>query len=67
MEEPKGHTTDPVCTGGSVIGIKYKDGIMLAADTAGNFGGLLRYKNFQRLTKVSDNCALATGGELSDL
>jgi 20S proteasome subunit beta 7 len=39
-------TTDPICTGTSVIGLKYKAGVMLAADTQGCYGGLLRFKDF---------------------
>ena len=40
---------------------------MLASDTAGNYGGLLRFKQFERINKVSGTTALASGGELSDI
>ena len=34
-EDPKQHTLSPVVTGTSVLAIKYKDGVMMAADTLG--------------------------------
>lgn len=33
--DPRQHTKYPYVTGTSVIGLKYKDGIMIAADTLG--------------------------------
>jgi 20S proteasome subunit beta 7 len=33
---PIQHTQQPIVTGTSVLGIKFKDGVMLAADTLGN-------------------------------
>ncbi len=38
------HTLRPIVTGSSVVGIKYRDGVMLAADTLGSYGNLARYK-----------------------
>jgi 20S proteasome subunit beta 7 len=32
---PIQHTQQPIVTGTSVLGIKFKDGVMLAADTLG--------------------------------
>lgn len=32
---PKAHTQQPIVTGTSVLGIQFKDGVMLAADTLG--------------------------------
>ena len=34
LKNPVGHTQVPVNIGTSVMGLKYKDGVMLAADTA---------------------------------
>jgi 20S proteasome subunit beta 7 len=36
---PKQHTQSPIVTGTSVIAIKYKDGVVIAAD---NLGALAR-------------------------
>jgi 20S proteasome subunit beta 7 len=37
---PKQHTQSPIVTGTSVIAIKYKDGVVIAADNLGMFGVL---------------------------
>lgn len=55
-----------LCAGTSVLGIKYKDGIMIACDTLAAYGSTKRYKSFQRIYKVNDNCVVAAGGEISD-
>ena len=34
---PKQHTQSPIVTGTSVIAIKYKDGVVIAADNLGSF------------------------------
>ncbi|KAK9823028.1 hypothetical protein WJX81_000462 [Elliptochloris bilobata] len=60
------HTDTPYVTGTSVLGITYKDGVMLAADTLGSYGSTKRYKSFERLAKVNDATVLGAGGELSD-
>ncbi len=46
------HTKYPYVTGTSVIGIKYRDGVLLAADTLGAYGSTKRYKDTQRVVKV---------------
>ena len=53
--EPTKHTTQPIVTGTTVIGIKYNGGVMLAADTLASYGSLARYKDVRRLQKVGDN------------
>eukprot|EP00850_Spirogloea_muscicola_P001823 SM000007S20783 [mRNA] locus=s7:128402:129929:- [translate_table: standard] len=56
----------PYVTGTSVLGIKYKDGVLLAADTSGAYGSTLRYKSVERLVPVGRFTALGAGGEISD-
>lgn len=56
----------PYVTGTSVLGVTYKDGILMAADTLGSYGSTKRYKSFSRLSKVNDCCVIGAGGELSD-
>lgn len=65
--QPHRHTQDPYVTGTSVLGIKYKDGVMLAADTLGSYGSTKRYKSVDRLIRVNDTTVLGASGELSDL
>jgi len=38
--EPSTRTQNPIVTGTGVLGIKYRDGVMLAADTLGAFFGV---------------------------
>ena len=40
--DPIKRTQQPIVTGTSVLGIKYKDGVMLAADTLASYGSLAR-------------------------
>ena len=37
--EPVAHTRSPIVTGTSVLGLKYKDGVMLIADNLGKSSG----------------------------
>ncbi|KAH9011080.1 proteasome endopeptidase complex beta subunit [Lactarius pseudohatsudake] len=49
------HTQQPIVTGtSSVLAIKFKDGIMIAADTLASYGSLARFKGVQRLHPVGD-------------
>ena len=50
--DPRQHTKSPYVTGTSVMGIKYKDGILIASDTLGAYGSTKRYKTVQRVFKV---------------
>ena len=47
------HTTSPTTTTSSVIGIKYKDGVMIAGDMLGNYGSMHRFYDIQRVQKVN--------------
>ena len=66
LSTPLTHTTSPSITGGTIIGLKYKDGILLAADTQLNYGSFHTEKNQSRIYKVSENTAIASGGEYAD-
>lgn len=46
------HTKYPYVTGTSVLAIKYKDGILMAADTLAAYGSTKRYKSTERVCKV---------------
>ena len=65
-EEPRGHTLVPVNIGTSVFGIKYKDGVLLAADTAVSYGSMKKSKKSTRMTELSKESALACSGEMAD-
>ena len=66
LEAATERTRQPIVTGTSVLGIKYKDGVMLAADTLCSYGSMAKYKDARRLTKINDSTLLGAGGEYSD-
>jgi len=59
-------TQQPIVTGTSVLAIKYKDGIMMAADNLASYGSLARFKDIQRLHPVGDHTVIGAGGDMSD-
>lgn len=56
----------PVVTGTSVLGIKYKGGVMMAADNLASYGSLARFRDVERLHKVADFTVLGASGDMSD-
>ena len=56
----------PVNVGTSVFALKYKDGIMVAADTAISYGSMLMFKDARRMAKLGDEAILACSGEMAD-
>jgi len=60
------HTQQPIVTGTSVLGLKYKDGIMMAADNLASYGSLARFKDVERLHPVGDYTIIGAGGDMSD-
>ena len=64
--EPTKHTTSPIVTGTTVLGIKYNEGVMLAADTLASYGSLARYKDVRRIQRVGENTLVGASGEVSD-
>lgn len=65
-QQPITHTTSPIVTGASVLGIKYKDGVMMMSDTLGSYGSLARYTDVQRLYAMNKNTLIGASGEYSD-
>ncbi|KAF9476298.1 proteasome endopeptidase complex, beta subunit [Pholiota conissans] len=59
-------TQQPIVTGTSVLAIKYKDGVMMAADNLASYGSLARFKDIQRLHPVGNNTVIGAGGDMSD-
>ncbi|KAJ1556226.1 Proteasome subunit beta type-7 [Cladochytrium tenue] len=64
---PTTHTQSPIVTGTSVIAIRYKDGVMLAADNLASYGSLARFRDVERLFKVGDHTVIGASGDISDL
>jgi len=66
LKGPSRRTHDPYVTGTSVLGLKYKDGVMLAADTLASYGTLARFRSVERIKHVGKDTLLGASGEISD-
>lgn len=66
LKNPMGHTQVPVNIGTSVMGLRFKDGVILAADTAVAYGSMKKTKHTSRMAKLSTDTAIACSGEMSD-
>ena len=64
--EPVSHTLVPVNIGTSVFGLRYRDGVMLAADTAVAYGSMKKSKKATRMAELSNESAIACSGEMAD-
>ena len=49
-----------------MLALKFKDGIMMSADTLASYGSLARFKDIQRLKPVGDYTVVGAGGDMSD-
>jgi len=63
---PRTQTTQPIVTGASVLAVKYKDGVMLMADTLGSYGGLAMFKSIERIKAINNQTIIGASGEYSD-
>ncbi|KAL2138791.1 hypothetical protein VTI28DRAFT_6222 [Corynascus sepedonium] len=64
---PKTATQSPVVTGTSVIAIKFKDGVVMAADNLASYGSLARFTDVKRLRPFLDTSIVGFGGDVSDM
>lgn len=67
QKEPIAHTQQPIITGTSVLGLKFKNGVVLAADNMGSYGSLLRFNDIERLIRVGKETVVGISGDISDL
>jgi 20S proteasome subunit beta 7 len=64
---PKKHTTRPIVTGTSVLGIVYDGGVLLASDTLLSYGGMAKHQGISRIHRISSTgTIIAASGEYSD-
>lgn len=59
-------TVSPIVTGASVVGVKYKDGVILVSDTLASYGSLAKFTGVSKFHKVSGNTVIGASGEFSD-
>eukprot|EP00002_Diphylleia_rotans_P002553 TRINITY_DN115_c0_g3_i1.p1 TRINITY_DN115_c0_g3~~TRINITY_DN115_c0_g3_i1.p1 ORF type:complete len:248 (-),score=48.36 TRINITY_DN115_c0_g3_i1:334-1077(-) len=64
--KPITHTQYPTLTGGTVLALKYRDGVAVYTDTLASYGNMARFMDFQRAVKINDETLLAAQGDLSD-
>lgn len=67
LSHPKTATQSPAVTGTSVLGIKFADGVVLAADNLASYGSLARYPDVQRLQKFGTTSVIGVSGDVSDM
>ena len=51
-DNPIGHLTSPIVTGGAVIALKCREGVIMATDTLLSYGGLLSISFLIQNTRV---------------
>ncbi|KAK3336264.1 nucleophile aminohydrolase [Cercophora scortea] len=64
---PKQNTQAPVVTGTSVVALKFKDGVVIAADNLASYGSLARFTDVKRLRVFLDTSVVGFGGDVSDM
>lgn len=64
---PTSHTQQPIVTGTSVLGLRYKDGVMLATDTLASYGSMARFMDVRRLHTLGENTVMGASGDMSDM
>ncbi|KAB2578651.1 putative proteasome component pre4 protein [Lasiodiplodia theobromae] len=64
---PMQHTQQPIVTGTSVVAVKYKDGVVIAADNLASYGSLARFTDVKRLRVFNNKSVIGFGGDVSDM
>ncbi|KAJ9137875.1 Proteasome subunit beta [Pleurostoma richardsiae] len=64
---PKNATQSPIVTGTSVIAIKFKDGVVIAADNLASYGSLARFTDVKRLRTFAGTSVVGFSGDVSDM
>ena len=53
-------------TGTSVLAIKYREGIMMAADCLASYGSLARFRDQERMAALGETTLMGSSGDISD-
>ncbi|KAL7628572.1 Proteasome subunit beta type-7 [Parahypoxylon ruwenzoriense] len=64
---PNQHTQEPIVTGTSVVAMKFKDGVVMAADNLASYGSLARFTDVKRIRTFADTSLIGFGGDVSDM
>lgn len=65
-EDGKQHSQSPITTGTSVLGVQFKDGVVIAADNLGSYGSLARFRDVPRVNRINDKVVIGCGGDYAD-
>jgi len=66
MEGAVKRTAEPICTGTTVIGLEFDQGIVIAGDTLASYGKMAKFKMVSRLYKVNERTLIGVGGDYAD-
>nr|POE63179.1 proteasome subunit beta type-7 [Quercus suber] len=64
---PTAHTQSPIVTGTSVLAVKFKTGVVIAADNLASYGSLARFTDVHRLKPFNRKAVVGFGGDVSDM
>lgn len=64
---PKQNTQQPIVTGTSVVALKFKDGVVIAADNLASYGSLARFTDIKRLKTFQSSSVVGFSGDISDM
>lgn len=64
---PTTHTQSPIVTGTSVLAVKFRSGVVIAADNLASYGSLARFTDVHRLKPFNSKCIVGFGGDVSDM
>ena len=59
-------TVSPIVTGASVIGVKYREGVLMVTDTLASYGSLAKFTGVSKFHKVGASTIIGASGEYSD-
>lgn len=64
---PRTVTQSPAVTGTSVLGLKFRDGVVLAADNLASYGSLARFNDVKRIRPFASTSVVGFSGDVSDM
>lgn len=48
------------------MALKYRDGVMIAADTSTTYGSMMKVRDARRIVQLNDECVFSSSGEMAD-
>uniref|UniRef100_A0A0K8TS01 Proteasome subunit beta n=1 Tax=Tabanus bromius TaxID=304241 RepID=A0A0K8TS01_TABBR len=59
-------SAQPICTGTSVVGLKFDKGVIIAADKLVSYGSLARFQDIDRVFAMNEKIIVGCGGDYAD-